>query len=130
MKPVELPWPHRDLHPNARVHWGIRSRVAKSAKATAHLLARQAGWNGGALPEGRIHVWIDAYPPDRRRRDTDGMLSSLKWALDGLAEALGVDDRRFVPHPFLHDEPVKGGMVRVRIRTLDQENAQPLGGES
>mgnify|MGYP000933517560 FL=1 len=115
MRDLILPWPSRDLHPNARVHWSRRARAAKSARRAADALAREAGWCRVSLPEGRLHVWIDAYPPDRRRRDTDGVLSSLKSALDGIADALGVDDRRFVPHPFLHDEPRKGGEVRVRI---------------
>ena len=113
MNIITLPWPHRDLHPNTRCHWSKRSRATKAAKATAHLLALEAGarvdW------DGRIHVWITGYPPDRRRRDHDGFLSSLKASLDGLADALGVDDRRFVPHPDLHDEVRKGGEVRVAL---------------
>ena len=116
---IVLPWPSRDLHPNARGHWSRRAKAAKVARRDAATLALAAGWRGDALPsEGRLHVWIDAYPPDRRHRDTDGVLSSLKAALDGLADALGVNDRRFVPHPFLHDEPRKGGEVRVRITAV------------
>lgn len=67
------------------------------------------------LPEGRLHLWIDFYPPDRRRRDDDGLLASCKAYRDGIADALGIDDRRFVSHPYLRDEVVKGGEVRVRI---------------
>jgi Endodeoxyribonuclease RusA. len=115
MRDLILPWPSRDLHPNARVHWSRRARAAKSARRAADALAREAGWCRMELPAGRLHLWIDAYPPDRRRRDTDGVLSSLKSALDGIADALGVDDRRFVPHPFLHDEPRNGGEIRIRI---------------
>lgn len=115
MTEVVLPWPSRDLHPNARVHWSRRACAAKAARQAAHLSALECQWNRLSLPEGRLHVWIDAYPPDRRRRDTDGVLSSLKSALDGLADALGIDDRRFVPHPYLHDEPRKGGEIRIRI---------------
>ena len=112
---VVLSWPSRDLHPNARVHWSRRAKAAKAQRHAADVLALQAGWARMPLPDGRIHVWIDAYPPDRRHRDTDGVLSSLKSALDGIADALGVNDRRFVPHPYLHDEPRKGGEVHIRI---------------
>lgn len=110
-----LPWPSRDLHPNSRNHWSLRAKAAKAARYQAGLLALQAGWQGRVLPEGRLHVWIDAYPPDRRRRDADGLLSSCKAALDGIADVIGVDDRRFVPHPYVKDEPRKGGEVRIRI---------------
>ena len=115
MPELVLPWPSRDLHPNSRVHWGQRAKAAKVAKANAHLLALAANWHRRALPEGALHVWIDGYPTDRRRRDADGLLSSLKPTLDGIANAMGIDDRRFVPHPWVKDEVRKGGEVRIRI---------------
>lgn len=117
MKELILPWPNRLLHPNARTHWATKAKAAKSARAEAYLLALCAHWNSADLPAGPIHVWIDGYPRDRRRRDCDGLLSSMKWALDGIAEALGLDDARFVPHPRIHDKVVKGGEVRVRLTT-------------
>lgn len=110
-----LPWPDRELHPNARAHWGRKAKLAKLSKIEAGWYAEAAGWGRTEWPEGRLHVWIDAYPPDRRRRDADGLLSSLKAHLDGIAEVMGVDDRRFVPHPFIKDEVRKGGEVRIRI---------------
>ena len=112
---IVLPWPPRELHPNARVHWSKRSKAAKAQRGLAMLLAAVAGWHRAEWPDGRLHVWIDAYPQDRRRRDADGLLSSLKSALDGIADAMGVDDRRFVPHPFVKDEVRKPGEVRIRI---------------
>ena len=112
---VALPWPDRALHPNARAHWAKRAKLAKDQRGLAMLLAAAAGWHRVEWPEGRLHVWIDAYPQDRRRRDADGLLSSLKSALDGIADAMGVDDRRFVPHPFVKDEVRKPGEVRIRI---------------
>jgi crossover junction endodeoxyribonuclease RusA len=112
---IVLYWPSRDLHPNSRVHWSKRSKAAKAMRGHACLLTLAAGWRRSNVPEGRLHIWIDAYPPDRRRRDADGLLSSLKAALDGVADALEVDDRRFVPHPYIKDEVRKGGEVRIRI---------------
>lgn len=115
MNELLLPWPDRVLHPNVRVHWAKRAKAVKIARADAYVLAVQNGWRGLTLPEGPLHVWIDGYPPDRRRRDADGLLSSLKSAIDGIADALAVDDRRFVPHPWVKDEVRKGGEVRIRI---------------
>ena len=115
MKELVLPWPSRDLHPNSRCHWAKRAKAAKLARETARVLTLQAGWHKAKFPEGRLHVWIDGYATDRRHRDVDGFLSSLKSSLDGIADALGVNDRLFVPHPWIKDEVVKGGEVRVRI---------------
>jgi crossover junction endodeoxyribonuclease RusA len=58
---------------------------------------------------------IEFIPPDARRRDDDNCLSCFKAGRDGIAEALGVDDSRFVTTFWLSDKPVKGGMVRVSI---------------
>lgn len=110
-----LPWPSRALHPNARGHWSLRYKAAKIARRNATLLAMEAGWNKAKWPDGPLHVWIDGYPTDLRRRDADGLLSSLKAALDGIADTMGIDDRRFVPHPWVKDEVRKGGEVRIRI---------------
>ena len=112
---LTLPWPDRTLHPNARVHWAKLANAKKAARAAAHMLAVQAGANGAKLPEGRLHLWIDFYPPDRRRRDDDGLLASMKAARDGIADALGVDDSRFVSHPWVKDEVRKGGQVVIKI---------------
>jgi crossover junction endodeoxyribonuclease RusA len=35
------------------------------------------------------------HPPDRRHRDLDNMLASIKSGLDGVADAWGVNDREF-----------------------------------
>lgn len=115
MMELVLPWPDRVLHPNSRPHWAQRAKAARQARETAHLLAIEAGWHRAGWPDGDLFVWIDFYPPDRRHRDTDGLLSSCKAALDGIADGMGVSDRRFVPRPYVKDEVRKGGEVRVRI---------------
>lgn len=115
MRELILPWPPRELHPNARVHWSKRAKQTKIERKAAAYLAMMAGWASERLPEGRLHLWIDFYPPDRRKRDDDGLLASMKAARDGIADALGTDDSRFVSHPWIKDEVRKGGEVRIRI---------------
>ena len=115
MNEIRLPWPSRTLHPNARVHWGALAKAKKDARALGFLSARIAGWHQEPLPEGRLHLWMDFYPPDKRRRDDDGLLASMKAARDGIADAIGIDDSRFVSHPWVKDEVRLGGEVRIRI---------------
>ena len=110
-----LPWPSKDLSPNARIHWSRRAKAAKAARHEAYLLAVAAGWPSLKFADGRIHLWIDFYPPTRRMPDDDNLLSRFKPARDGIADALGVDDRLFVSHPYVHPTPRKGGEVRIRI---------------
>ena len=49
-----------------------------------------------------------------RRRDDDNMVGSFKAYRDGIADALGVDDRRFRPHYFFEDAE-KPGRIDVEI---------------
>ncbi|MBN9569001.1 MAG: endonuclease [Alphaproteobacteria bacterium] len=42
-----------------------------------------------------LRVRITFHPPDRRHRDTDNMLASIKAGLDGVADVIGIDDSRW-----------------------------------
>jgi crossover junction endodeoxyribonuclease RusA len=109
---VTLPWPPKDLSPNSRIHWSRRSKAAKAYRRACHVLTLEAGIRGVDW-EGDIHLWIDFYPPDRRHRDDDNMVAAFKAGRDGMADAMGLDDKRFRIHPFVKDEI--GGMVKIRI---------------
>lgn len=128
MREMVIPWPDRALHPNARVHWSKRSGAAKAARMAGSLVARKCGALSAQVPAaGFLQVWIDGYAQDRRRRDADGLLSSLKPWLDGIADALGVDDRRFVPHPWIKDEVRKPAEVRIRIYPTPMDGPESTG---
>ncbi|OYQ41080.1 endodeoxyribonuclease RusA [Rhodoferax sp. TH121] len=114
MVEVILPWPPKGLSPNARLHWMAKSKQAKSYRMACFVLCIEAKLNQMALPEsGAVTLDIEFIPPDRRARDLDNMLSSVKNGLDGIADALGVNDRRFVFRLSRADQV--GGMVKVRI---------------
>ena len=62
---------------------------------------------------GRLTVWVEAWPPDRRVRDLDNqgkaLLDAIQYA--GIVQNDGlIDDLRFVRMPV-----VKNGMLRVFI---------------
>lgn len=110
-----LPWPDKALSPNGRVHWAVKAGAAKKARFAAGMITRCAGWHKATLPAGRLHLWITFHPPTKRLPDDDNMLSRFKPMRDGIADALGIDDKRFVSHPYVSDKPHKGGEVRVRM---------------
>ena len=112
---IVLPFPAKELNPNARKHWGAVSRFKKKARADAALATRAAmGGKAIDLGEGPIPMRITFFPPDNRHRDDDNMVASFKAARDGIADALGVDDCRFEPHYFFEDAE-KPGRVEVSL---------------
>lgn len=108
---IELPWPPKELSPNARVHWSKKSKAAKVYRTACKVITRLSGV---VAPEGEVHLSITFCPPDRRKRDDDNCLAAFKAGRDGVADALGIDDNRFVT-TLRMGEPVKGGAVLVRI---------------
>lgn len=117
---IVLPWPDKRLSPNARIHWRPKAAVTAKARADAHFLALEAaGYSLGAIRttlagEAPIALRVTFYPPDKRHRDDDGMVSMFKAARDGIADALQVNDRRFRPEYHFAD-PEKPGRVEVMI---------------
>ena len=77
--------------------------------------------------DGKLHLWIDYYAKTRNYPDADNCLSASKAYLDGIADALGVNDRRFVHHPFVKDETFKGGKVVIRITKGPEEAIEYYG---
>lgn len=115
---VTLPWPPRALSPNARTHWRQKAPLTKAYKAACWALVKESGMVAPDSP--RIALWLDFFPPDRRARDDDNIVSSFKAGRDGIAAALGIDDKRFVMHPYVQDKI--GGYVRVRLTTLPERD--------
>lgn len=108
---VTLPWPPSALSPNARPHWATKAKAAKAYRAACKALAEA---HGMVAPDSqKIALWLEFVPPNRRAHDDDNLVASFKAGRDGLADALGVDDKRFVCRHTVSDEI--GGMVRVSI---------------
>lgn len=114
---INLPWPPSVLNPNDKSHWAVKSRAARMYRNMCLVLAKNAAQAQKYRCTGlnKIDFSLEFCPPDRRRRDDDNMLASFKAGRDGVADALSVDDNKFVTS-FEVGEPVEDGVVVVRIR--------------
>jgi len=117
---IVLPWPPRELHPNAREHWAVRSKHAKQCRTLAWGLTLAAGVRRHD-PDIPANVQVTAifFPPDKRRRDEDGMLANIKSYLDGIADVIGVDDSKW-KITIRRETPVKGGSVTILLQKAEQ----------
>jgi hypothetical protein len=108
---IELPFPPASLSGHHDKHWRVLQPVKKKHRqwaAAATLAAKPA------IPEsGDIRVSVTFYPPDRRG-DRTNYPNRMKPYFDGIADALGVNDRRFVP-AYHFAEPVKDAKVVILI---------------
>lgn len=110
---ITLPWPPKELSPNARLHWAV---LAKAKKAYRHACSVQAMAQGARqLDASGLDVAFTFYPPTKRRIDIDNCIARMKSGIDGVADVLGVDDSKW-RMSFEMAETI-GGMVKVKITT-------------
>ncbi len=109
---VLLPWPPAECSPNSRVHWSKRARAAKVYRKACWGLCLAAGWKAW-VSECRPRVTLEFVPALERRRDLDNCIASMKAGLDGIADALRVDDSRFILTASLVDSEPAGVWVTV-----------------
>lgn len=108
---ITLPWPPAGLSPNARLHW---AKLAKLKKVYRTACAYQAMAQGvRQIKAKKLHINLIFIPPTRRAYDLDNALARMKSGLDGLADALGVDDSLW-SLTIQKGEGI-GGMVKVEI---------------
>ncbi len=120
---IELSWPVPALSPNARgSHWPA-TNAKKTAKKEAYWATRAAmgvarGPSFTRLPhDGTSDVILTqtAYPPANYRYDRDGIDARLKAHRDGIAKALGVDDRFFRPTGIVWGDSVPNGRIVIEV---------------
>ncbi len=109
---IELPFPPSSLSGHAKGHWRGKAAVTAKHREWAKNATLAAGL---AVPGigGDIRVLVTFYPPNRRG-DRVNFPNRMKPYFDGIADALRVNDSRFLP-VYLFGEPVKDGKVVVVI---------------
>ena len=109
-----ISWPVQALWQNRKVH--------HFKLATAKRAQRREAW--GAAMEAKVKnlnlqrplLRFTFHPPDLRKRDLHNMPATQKAAVDGIADALGVDDNGFLcVWPEEWGKTVPGGAVVIEI---------------
>lgn len=109
---VTLPWPPASLSGHAKGGWHGKAGVTSKHRS----LACQEMLKGRypRIPAtGDIDILFRFVPPDRRS-DRVNYPNRLKPLIDGIADALGVNDKRFLPS-YVFEEPKHPGAVIVTI---------------
>lgn len=111
---IELPWP-----PSANTYWRRNGgNYFISAKGIAYrnltcVLARE--WIEHFIYNVRLRVLVEAYPPDRRRRDLDNICKCL---FDSLQKARVYDDDSQIDSLTILRMPDRLGKVVVTIEEI------------
>ena len=111
---VTLGWPSRALSPNARTHWATLARAKKAARKEGFYAT------SGPLPHDvSVSIQVTFIPPNARRRDLDNLIASLKPHLDGISDAIRIDDSRWIWAAPVMAKPEKPGRVVVTLTPVE-----------
>jgi len=121
-----LPWPPSINHYWRRV--GPRTLISREGRTFRRNVCALLGGGGPRKPPagGRVALAMDAFPPDRRRRDLDNIA---KPVLD-VFEHAGIyeDDSQVDLLVTRRREPVKGGRLEVRLDDMPLRRCPLCGG--
>ncbi len=93
---LDLPYPHLALWPNGRAHYRAKARETKKHRDWAIIATREqvpVCFQHNGEPIG-IHITVGGKPKGPLP-DADNSSAAAKAYLDGIAFALGVNDRAF-----------------------------------
>ncbi len=114
---INVPYPDGALLQNSRKHWTVKGGVASEARMVARSNAQKAmgthRWTPAPL-RGEAYIW----PPDKRRRDTLNAAAALKPSIDGIFDALGVDDELIREWKVVRGNPRPGGFIIIVIEEI------------
>jgi crossover junction endodeoxyribonuclease RusA len=110
-----LPFPPSSLSGHNNGAWYNRDKIVATYRAEAfHLTRMEMRAQQYAPPEtGDIALSLRFVPPDNRG-DRTNFAGRMKAQIDGIAEALGVNDKRFLPS-YAFAAPEKAGRVEVSL---------------
>lgn len=108
---IELPFPPAALSGHNKGQWQSKSGIVAKHRTWAKLATIAAGVEVPAT--GDVRIGFTFYPPDNRG-DRLNFANRIKPYADGIADALGMNDKRFLPS-YHFAEPTRFGKVVVSI---------------
>ena len=117
---IILDFPPADLFPNRSKgkHWGSLYKTRSDYRENSFWQTKQQLKNWKYLGKA-ISLDLTFEMPDKRHRDVDNCLAAAKAAIDGLADALFVNDKVFEPLIIRKSHGSKPGRLIVKLK---QEN--------
>lgn len=112
---IYLPWPDWGLSPNKTKgsHWAPVNDLRSIARIAGQDAARD--WHNVIGRGATVTAVILWEPPDNRWRDDDNLIGALKSYRDGVADAIGFNDRQIMNSVMLRQPAIPQGKVTLEL---------------
>lgn len=109
---ISFPWPPSALTPHSKGSAWPRIRATKQYRYQSKILATMA-----QVPRAPTARLVFTFHPPRMAGDPHNLPGRVKALIDGIADAMGCDDKAFrCAWPETFADPVKGGAVIVEVQ--------------
>ena len=116
---ISTGWPSSNLSPNGRPNRWEKARSLRRAKNEGFIATIAAKPVGFQFGPGPLKVTIHAEPPTARERDDDNLIAAAKAFRDGIAAALGVNDKLFQNQPVQWLAPKRPGRLIFEVEAVE-----------
>lgn len=120
---IILPWPDSKLSPNSRVHYRVKMGIKAKAREEGAWIA-MSETRPLFKKNARLQMQLIIHPPDKRGRDMDNILASLKSSLDGVFDGINYNDKQVRRIVLDYADVVPWGKIEVCITELVPECPQ------
>lgn len=120
---VDLPWPPPELSPNARKHWLAMAKAKKRYRTNCWIVTLQQRDSKPLEGKGPWKLTLEFHPPPRsgaQRGDDDNLVARMKAGLDGMCDALQIDDTQLRLQAPVRGAWSKEGSVRATIQSVSK----------
>ncbi len=112
-----LPYPDPSLNPNRKngKHWAVTKKAKDEAFEVAFYMTKIAYASVSDILHEPIPLNITFVRKDKRKVDLDNLLASCKSMMDGIAQAMKIDDKLFDPITISRGHDKEKSFTKVEI---------------
>lgn len=118
---LQLPYPDRALSPNAsKRHWRYKQPAKEAARTEAFYKA--VSFRDWFTTSDTLQMTLTFYPPTKSRRDLDNVFASMKPTIDGMCQALEIDDSQIRRVMLEWGGVTDNGAVELELKGMEKIN--------
>lgn len=107
---ITFPWFLKELKPNWSGHYMQKAKAKAIYRSECERITLKevvGGYTGNSMR-------ITFYKPNNRHMDLDNMLASIKSGIDGMCDALQINDKQFTEITIIKADRI-GGYIEVEL---------------